>query len=85
MPSKIKVALPDGRVVEGVNVAVEETTERWSEVKLADGTILRVKMTVVGAVRTDTFDLAGNPTYSLNMAPVIAVIEVPANLKKQAN
>jgi hypothetical protein len=83
--AKIPVPLPDGRVVEGVEVGVEETTERWSEVKLADGTKLRVKMAVVGAVRTDAYDPAGNPTYSLNMAPVIAVVEVPGHLKKGRN
>lgn len=47
--AKIKISLPDGSSVDATEVGVEETTERWSEVRLSDGTKLRVKMTVVSA------------------------------------
>jgi hypothetical protein len=81
-----KMTLPDGKVVDGVEVAVEESTERWSEIKLDDGTIARVKMTVISAVRAENqFDPMGFPIYSLNMAPTIAIVSVPENLKKTRN
>jgi hypothetical protein len=84
--AKAKLMLPDGRLVDGVEVGVDETTERWSDIKLADGALLRVKMTVVSALRAeDEYDQTGQPIYSLNMAPVIAVNSVPDKLKKKRN
>jgi hypothetical protein len=81
-----KVTLPDGRVVDGVEVAVDETTERWTEVKLQDGTMIRVKMTVISAARaTKDYDPQGNPIYSVNMAPVVAVASVPDKLRRKVN
>jgi len=72
------------QTVDGVEVPVEESTERWSEFKLEDGTTFRVKMTVVSAVRIDgQFDPQGNPNYVMNMTPVIAVTEVPERLRKK--
>jgi hypothetical protein len=80
------MAFPDGKVVDAVEVDVEETTERWTDVKLTDGTTLRVKMTVIGAMRAvDTYDASGQPMYNVNMAPVIAVTDVPERLKKKVN
>jgi hypothetical protein len=81
---KVKMALPSGQIVDGVEVPVEETVERWSDIKLQDGTSLRIKMTVVSAVRADNdYDPLGQPFYSINMTPVIAVAEIPEHLKKQ--
>jgi hypothetical protein len=81
-----KMVLPDGRTVEAVEVSVDETTERWSDVKLSDGTVVRVKMTVIGAMRAENeFDQLGNPMYSINMAPVMAIASVPDKLKKTRN
>jgi hypothetical protein len=74
----------NGRTVSGTEVAVDETTERWSEVKLMDGSRLRLKSAVMSAVRIDgEFDGDGNPVYMINAAPVLGVIEIPDNLKKK--
>jgi hypothetical protein len=71
--------------VDGVEVPVEESNERWSEFKLEDGTVLKIKMTVISAVRVEgQFDQAGNPIYVLNMTPVMAVVDVPERLRKKA-
>lgn len=48
---KVPVALPTGKIGEGFEVPVEETTERWSDVTLEDGTHLRLKTTVLSATR----------------------------------
>ena len=86
MPGNVKMALPDGRVVDGTEVPIDETTERWSDVKLSDGTILRIKLAVISAVRANgAFDPQGNPMYSLNMTPVMAILSVPPNLRQKGN
>ena len=76
--------LPDGRTVNGVEVAVKESTERWSEFELEDGTKLRVKITLVGAHRaTEDYDPMGLPWYAMNAVPVFSPMEVPEHLKQK--
>ena len=83
---KVKMTLPTGKVVEGTEIAVDESTERWTEVTFKDGVRIRVKMTVVSAHRADDeYDAEGNPFIALNMTPTVAVIEVPQSLKKKAH
>ena len=83
---KGKVALPDGRVVDGVNVNVEESNERWSEITLQDGTKIRIKLSVIAVRRAENeYDPQGRPYYSIDMTPVIAVTEVPENLLRKKN
>jgi hypothetical protein len=83
MPTKI--TLPDGRVIEATPVDIEESIERWSEVKLGDGTVVKLKLALISADRTDQYDLMGNPIYNFNFAPVIALGSVPDNLKRRTN
>ena len=81
---KTKVTLPTGETAEGFEVPVENSNERWSEIKLEDGTVIRVKMSVITAVRVPgQYDLAGNPMYVMNMTPTIAIVSVPENLRKK--
>jgi hypothetical protein len=81
---KVPVTLPTGARAEGVEVQVDESTERWSEFKLQDGTILRVKATVLSAVRVDgEYDPAGNPIYVTNISPVITLASVPDRFRRQ--
>jgi hypothetical protein len=78
------VMLPTGGIGEGVEVPVEESIERWSEIKLEDGTIIRLKVTMISAVRIPgQYDQIGNPMYVMNMAPTIAIVSVPENLRKK--
>jgi hypothetical protein len=72
------------QIVEGFDVPVEESNERWSEFKLEDGTVLKAKVTVVSAVRLDgQFDPQGNPLYVMNLSPVMAIVEAPERLRKK--
>jgi hypothetical protein len=82
---KTKVALmPGGPMVDGTEVQVEESTEKWSEFHLADGTLLRAKLRIVSAVRVDgQYDPQGNPMYAINMTPTMAIIEAPEHLRKK--
>jgi hypothetical protein len=83
MPERsVKVPLPNGQLADGVEVPVDETTERWSEVTLEDGTVLRVKTTVVSAMRVaGQYDQEGHPVYVIKSAPVIMVVSSPDQLK----
>ena len=72
-----------GNQVEGTVVAIEESTERFSEVRLGDGTILKTKLTVVEVIRIDgQWDNDGNPSYSVRSANVVAISESPPNLRR---
>jgi hypothetical protein len=71
---------PGAPPVEGIGLEIEESTERWSEIKLSDGSILRVKPVVVSVARIDGIrDPEGNPMYWVKTTPVIAVAKGPAN------
>ena len=79
-----KVQLPTG-VVEGIDVAIKDSHEKWSEVELADGTTLRIKPNVLMVTRIDgQYDQEGNPMYVLNANQVMTAVNVPAHLRKQA-
>ena len=72
-----------GKTVEGISVSVSETTERFSIIKLDDGTILRAKLSVNHAVRMDDlWDKDDNPVYIVNSQNIISVVESPESLKK---
>jgi hypothetical protein len=79
-----KVTLPTGQIADGVEVPIEESNERWSEIKLGDGTIVRVKLSIVSVVRVPgQYDQVGNPMYIMNMTPTIAIFSVPEDLRKK--
>jgi hypothetical protein len=79
-----RVTLPTGQIADGIEVPIEESIERWSEIKLEDGTIIRVKTSVISAVRVPgQYDQMGNPMYVMNMAPTIAILSVPEELRKK--
>ncbi len=79
-----KITVPaGGGTAQGVEVAVSESTERWSEFKLEDGTVLRAKMTLTSAIRVDNqYDPEGNPVYVIKGLPVMAVISVAQEFKQ---
>ena len=80
---KTKV-LWNGKMVDGMEVPIEESNEHWSEFKFEDGAIVRAKISLIQVVRIEgEYDPQGNPSYAINMAPTIAIIEVPENLRKK--
>ena len=81
-----KKSVPDqtGRMVTGELVEVEESTERFTDIKLADGTQIRLKTVVVEVVRADDqWDNEGNPIYIVRSATVMTVNVVDQSLKKK--
>ncbi len=79
-----KIPTPQG-VLEGVDVPIKEATEKWSEVMLSDGAILRIKPNVLSVTRIDgKFDNDGNPLYVLQSNQMMTVTNVPAHAKRAA-
>jgi hypothetical protein len=74
---------PDGRMVDGFEVPVLESTERWTEIKLEDGSVLRLKPSVISAIRIPgQYDPEGNPMYALKATNTMMVADAPEHLKR---
>ena len=86
MPEKkTKVDLPGTGLVDATEVAVTESTERWTDVQLSDGSTLRIKPVVLGAVRIDNqYDAEGNPLYQVKVNQIMTVT-ASDHLKKGAH
>ncbi len=80
---KIPFPTPQSPLVDGIEVSVEQSTERWTDVVLADGSTLRLKPTIVSAVRiVGQFDPEGNPLYALKAGQLMVVSSAPDELKR---
>ena len=75
---------PEGEDAEGIPVEVEEALERYSEVRLSDGSILKVKTSVIEAIRLmGKYDNNGNPVYLVNSHNSVIVSESPPELRSK--
>ena len=81
---KVKIQGPPGQPsLEGYDVPIVESTERWTEVKLEDGSVLRVKASILSAIRVPgQYDADGNPMYALKSNVAMIVADAPENLKR---
>lgn len=83
---KTKVQLvPGGPLVDGIEVPVDESSEKWSEYKLEDGTTIRLKQVLTEVIRTGYYGPDNNPLYAVKAQPVLAIVEVPDSLKRKTN
>lgn len=79
---KIPFPTPTSPQKDGINVGISESTERWTEVTLVDGTQLRLKASVVGAVRIEgEYDPVGNPAYAFQVQNIVTVVSTDDALK----
>jgi hypothetical protein len=79
--TKVHITI-NGQPVDGSDVPITDSKEVWSEYKLEDGTMLRVKLAVGSVVRmNDQYDLEGNPVY-LVKGTVVTVPIVPEGQRK---
>ena len=80
---KIPFPTPTSPLRDGIEVGVKESTERWSEVTLEDGSVLRLRPSVLAAIRIEgEFDPEGNPMYALRAGQVMIISSAPENLRK---
>ena len=81
---KKTVSDQSGNQVTGDLVDVEESIERFSDIKLKDGTQIRIKLVVVEVIRADErWDNEGNPIYVVSSTNVMTVNNVAESLKKK--
>lgn len=65
------------------SVDVTSSSEPWSEYKLSDGTILRIKTVVVEVRRSkNQYNADGDPVYTVKSANLLDT-RVPTSLKKK--
>ena len=85
MPEKMtKVQMPNIGVVDAVEVGITESTERWTELALEDGTLIRTKPVILTVLRIEGhYDPDGNPLYQIK-ANQVMMAEAPDHLKKGA-
>jgi len=70
-------------MVEGTEVPLIESVERWTELKLEDGSVLRVKPVVMSIVRIDgEYDPQGNPMYAVQGGQAMVVGSAPDHLRR---
>jgi len=84
---KVSVPLPEdpSTMVDGYDVPVAESTERWSDIRLEDGTTFRAKINIVSAIRLiDKLDAQGKPVFLINAAPMITMGIPGSELSKDA-
>jgi len=85
-PRVVKIKLPPtNEEVNAYEVGVAESTEKWSEFTLEDGTVLKMKVTLGGAHRVvGKYDpVTGNPMYTLQAMPQVMMGHIPDELKKK--
>ena len=71
--------------MDGVEVPVVESTERWSEIKLEDGSVIRIKPSILSAIRIPgDWDPEGNPMYVLKANNAMMIAEASEKLKRPA-
>jgi hypothetical protein len=81
--TKVQIA-PGAPFVDGVEVAVDSSSEKWSEYKLEDGTKIRIKPVIIEVIRvTDQYDPEGNPLYVTKSQPIVNILEVQDRLKRK--
>ena len=78
---KVPFPTPTSPLRDGTDVPVKESIERWSEVTLEDGSVLRLKPSVLAAIRIDgEFDPEGNPMYVLRAGQLMSVVSAQPEL-----
>jgi hypothetical protein len=81
---KVKIVNPAGKTVDGVEMDVEESIEKWSQFTFPDGTVMRAKLSIATATRLEgEYDQEGNPLYATRMTPTMILSSVPDHLKRK--
>jgi hypothetical protein len=82
---KIRAQFPPqgGPIVDASDVPIQESTERWTDIHLEDGTHLRLKVNALSAVRIDgQWDAEGNPIYLLKSNQMMVLASTPEALRR---
>ena len=70
----------EGKEMDVWDIPIVESTERWTELRLEDGAVLRVKVVVSQVFRLTEKDIHGNPRYAINSTNAVVLGEPPKKL-----
>lgn len=65
-------------------IELVEQSELWSTYKLADGAVVRCRVTLHNFRRTDLYDDAGMPIYTFAEPQLQVYVDPPESLRKKA-
>jgi hypothetical protein len=84
MPER-KIEVPFmGRVVQGTEVPIKESSTHANEYTLSDGTVIRIQLAVASVTRIDgEYDPEGNPWYAVKSQPIITILSIPKDLRRK--
>ena len=75
---------PEGAVSTAQDVDVQEAKEVWSEYRLSDGTVLRIKPVMITISRMEgEHTIEGDPVYNMK-STLVTDVRAPQELKKSA-
>jgi hypothetical protein len=75
---------PPGAAATAQDVDVLEAKEIWSEYRLADGTVLRIKPVMITVSRIEgEHTIDGDPVYNMK-STLVTDVRAPQELKKSA-
>jgi hypothetical protein len=75
--NKVKFKLGNAEV-DAWDVPIQESTERWTEIKLEDGAVLRLKVVVSNVYRVEgRTDDQGNPMYAVRSTNALVTVSGP--------
>lgn len=75
----------NGQMVDAERVAIAEQEELWSRYTLADGTVLKARVTINGTFRiVGQFNSTGDPSYHSDIALSIVVASAPDHLRLES-
>ncbi len=84
MTKNIQILGSDGKKQSATIVEVEQSIDRWSDITLTDGTVLKAKPIIIDVERLDgEYDHDGNPVYNVKNQLFITVVSTPDDLKKR--
>lgn len=84
MPRHLTLHDQGDEPLEATDVAVIESVERFSEIRLDDGTTLRIKPAIVQVFRAnDRWDGDGNPVYVVRSQNVLSVLDAAKELTRK--
>ena len=72
-----------GKQADAEPIEASQSSERWNEYLLEDGTVLKMKLVLQKVLRVEgEYDVEGNPIYIMQSSNVSTVTS-PANLKRK--
>jgi hypothetical protein len=82
---KVRV-MHDGKEVDAFDVPIKESSDKWSEYVLDDGTVIRIKLSLISAARVPgSYDNLGYPAYATVVTPTLVVVDSDPKFRRKDN